>query len=123
MDDSDTDQDKKDTIDFKRLLTEYRERTEDLIPHTMTRVEDVMFIDENRMIALEYVFYNKDGKYFHLEPSDNMHSELGVKDYSLGGSMDQDHKYKFEHPKHDSFVCGQYTFLAWTDLETPLLAL
>lgn len=26
-----------------------------------------------------------------------MHSELGVKDYSLGGSMSQDHKYKFEH--------------------------
>lgn len=54
-----------------------------------------MFINDNHLVALEYVFYNNDGKYYHLETTDKGNSELGVQDYEKGAM--QDHKYKFEH--------------------------
>ena len=78
MAETNIDQKEKDTINFNELLKEYRDRTECYLPHTMTRVEDVMFINDNHLVALEYVFYNNDGKYYHLETTDKGNSELGV---------------------------------------------
>jgi len=44
-------------IDFKKLLTKYRKRTEAEIPYTIQQVEDVMFVNDKVVIALEYIFY------------------------------------------------------------------
>lgn len=48
-----------------------------------------MFIDENNMVALEYVFYNthSTSKYFKLEaPTNaNFNSQLGISHYREGG--------------------------------------
>ena len=50
-------------IQFKQLLDEHRERTEFNMPHTIKQIEDVMFLNEDRVIALEYIIYNKESKY------------------------------------------------------------
>ena len=36
------------------------------MPYTMMRVEDVLFINEKNLVSLEYIFYNKSGKYYQL---------------------------------------------------------
>lgn len=50
-------------INFKKLLKEYRDRTEFNNPYTIMQVEDVMFVNDTSLVALEYVFYNKQGRY------------------------------------------------------------
>ena len=44
-------------IDFKKLLVDFRDRTEATLPYTIQQVEDVMFVDDNVVVALEYIFY------------------------------------------------------------------
>ena len=50
-------------INFKEMLQEYRNRTEFSVPYTIMQVEDVIFVNEKKLIALEYIFYNKEGNY------------------------------------------------------------
>lgn len=45
------------TIDFKKLVQTHIERTEKSVPYTIQQVEDVMFIDEKHLVALESIFY------------------------------------------------------------------
>ena len=47
-------------------MREYRERNEFSLPYTIMQIEDVMFIDEKKMVALEYIFYQKKSKYSRL---------------------------------------------------------
>ena len=44
-------------IDFKKLLAAHRKRTEFSVPYTMMQIEDVIFVNEKRLVALEYIFY------------------------------------------------------------------
>ena len=44
-------------IDFEKMLLNYRSRTEKYVPFTNMQVEDVMFINDKRVVSLEYVFY------------------------------------------------------------------
>lgn len=53
------DGDKK-SIDFKRLMDDYRKRTEINMPYSMMKVEDAMFVNKKQMVALEYIFYDTD---------------------------------------------------------------
>ena len=63
------------TINFKEMLLKYRARTECNLPYTIQQVEDVMFISDKRIVALEYIFYQKqDENYFRIE-GDN-HDEI-----------------------------------------------
>ena len=56
------------SIDFKKLLKDYRARTEATMCYTIQQVEDVMFVNEKIVISLEYIFYQKDGNYVRLKP-------------------------------------------------------
>ena len=47
----------KGLIDFENMLEDYRKRNEFSWPYTMMQVEDMMFLDRNRLVSLEYVFY------------------------------------------------------------------
>ena len=51
------------------MLSEYRQRTEFNLPHTQMLVEDVMFVNQNKLVALEYIFYNKQSlsKYYEFQ--------------------------------------------------------
>jgi len=49
------------------MLSKYRERTEASRPYTIQQVEDVMFINRQRVVALEYIFYQKDGDYVRIK--------------------------------------------------------
>ena len=45
---------------FKEMFKEYRSRTEMSAPHIYISVEDTMFLDNNRLVSLECVYYTKD---------------------------------------------------------------
>lgn len=47
------------------------------------QVEDVMFVDEKKLVALEYIFYQKKGSYSKIEvDKDAKHSHpLGTDEY------------------------------------------
>jgi hypothetical protein len=46
-----------DSIKFDKMFNKFRNRTENNYPFTIQQMEDVMFIDEKRVVALEYIFY------------------------------------------------------------------
>ena len=50
-------------------MEEYRERTEFSMPYTIMQVEDVIFVNEKKVIALEYIFYSKKGNYSKMRPN------------------------------------------------------
>ena len=62
-------------INFKQMLQEYRDRSEYNMPYTIMQVEDVMFVDDNTIVALEYVFYSKEGKYHKIKRDYTVSSE------------------------------------------------
>ena len=65
-------------IDFKGMLEAYRQRTEFSFPYTMMQVADVMFINDKKLVTLEYIFYQNDGKYSALaELPKTQHNALG----------------------------------------------
>ena len=80
--------DQERVIDFKGLLQKYRDRTEFSIPYTIMQVEDVMFINEKTIVALEYIFYNQKGKYSKIKSDkDNACTQehnLGLENYKHG---------------------------------------
>ena len=51
---------KRASIDFKEMFQQYRERTEMNAPHIYIQVEDTMFLDQNRLVSLECIFYARD---------------------------------------------------------------
>ena len=57
----------KKQIDFKAELKKYRKRTEKKLSYTVQQCEDVMFIDDKKLVALEYIFYARNGKYHRLK--------------------------------------------------------
>ena len=73
-------------IDFKELLSDYRRRTETKMPYTMMRVEDAMFVDSKRLVALEYIYYDRRGAqkptYHKLTEVKGGESLLGLEDYA-----------------------------------------
>ena len=56
-------QSKSEKINFSELLKEYRDRTEFSLPYTIMQAEDVMFVDSKRAVTLEYIFYQREGRY------------------------------------------------------------
>jgi hypothetical protein len=40
---------------------------EDSIPYNLQRIEDVMFVDEKSVVALEYKFYQQIGEYVRIQ--------------------------------------------------------
>ena len=54
-------------INFKKLLDEHRNRTQKTFPFTLQQVEDAIFVDENHIISLEYIFYQKNTNYLTLK--------------------------------------------------------
>lgn len=68
------------------MLTEHRQRTETNLPFTIQQVEDVMFVDERRLVSLEYIFYQKDGEYRKIkhQKEDDFATDhkLGTDDYA-----------------------------------------
>ena len=55
LDDIENNTDK--SIDFTSQLEALKKRTETELPHTLTQVEDIMFLDQYSVIALEYHYY------------------------------------------------------------------
>jgi len=56
------------------------------MPYTIQQVEDVMFIDNTKLISLEYIYYSMDenAKYSKVTPKKNdnkYNGKLGVKDF------------------------------------------
>lgn len=58
-------------INFKHQLQEYRDRSEFNMAYTIMQVEDVMFVDDTTIVALEYVFYSKEGQYHRIKRDDH----------------------------------------------------
>ena len=58
-----------DQIDFAEMQSQFIDRTQTTMPYVLHRIEDVMFIDDKHLVALEYVFYQKDGDYRKIAPS------------------------------------------------------
>ena len=54
-------------IDFKKMLVEYRERTEFEMPYTPSQIEDTMFVNDNTLVSLEYIYYQKNVQYSTLK--------------------------------------------------------
>jgi len=74
------------SVDFKKLLHDHAKRTEISLPFTIQQIGDAMFVDEKRMIALEYILYQKDGDYYRLKKDKGkghaIHN-LGTDEYDL----------------------------------------
>lgn len=78
-------------VDFKKLLDEYKNRAENKLSYTIQQVDDVVFIDNKHIVALEYIFWSaKNGNYHRLvkqkvETGDeNSTDKLGLKNYNKG---------------------------------------
>jgi len=85
-------------IDFKEMLIQHKNRTEKNMPFTLQVVEDVIYTDDRHLIALEYIFYQKDGNYFSLKPE----SKAGSRDEKTAkplGTENYDFKQKNNHIK------------------------
>lgn len=48
------------------MLNKYRKRTEHTLPFTKMEIKDTMFLDNNRLVCLEYIYYSEQGKYSTL---------------------------------------------------------
>jgi len=70
------------------MLSNYREYTEITSPFDKKIIEDVMFINEKKVVALEYIFYQKKGANIKKIKKDKNRSEshpLGIDDYPEAG--------------------------------------
>ena len=54
-------------IDFKKISKNIKDKTEALIPCTNQQIEDVVFLNDDTLIALEFVYYQKKCRYNKLE--------------------------------------------------------
>ena len=62
-------------IDFRGMFQEYRARTEFSLPYTIMTMEDVIFVDETKLVSLEYIFYQGDGAYSSLQETEYIEGE------------------------------------------------
>ena len=70
------------------MLSNYREYTEITSPFNKKIIEDVMFINEKKVVALEYIFYQKKGaniRKMKKEKNRTECSSLGIDDYPMAG--------------------------------------
>ena len=77
-------EDEEKIIDFKTMLSNYREYTEITSPFNKKIIEDVMFINEKKVVALEYIFYQKKGANIRRMKKEKNRTEsnsLGIDDY------------------------------------------
>ena len=88
LDDIENNTDK--SIDFNSQLEALKKRTETELPHTLTQVEDIMFLDQYSVIALEYHYYQNESKYYNLKPCNEHIDEEGV--------LVDEHGQKVTHP-------------------------
>lgn len=65
-------QEAKTAIQFDKLLEEHINNTEKSLPFTIQQVEDAMFITQDTVISLQYIFYQKKGNYRQLEETYDM---------------------------------------------------
>ena len=49
------------------MFQEYRDRTEANLPYTIITIEDVIFINERKLVSLEQIYFQPDGKYNNIE--------------------------------------------------------
>jgi len=64
----------------------------------MMQVEDVMLIDESKLVSLEYIFYQTDAKYSNIVPGDYRTNPLGQ---LIEGDANKNASYqKTYHPKY-----------------------
>ena len=75
-------------INFKELFSDFQLNTEANIPFTNMHIEDVMFVDANHVVALEYIFYMKSdtAKYEALYNSKDITQDADKEDDSPRGS-------------------------------------
>ena len=75
------------------MLQDYRNRTECSVPYTIMQVEDVMFVNKRKMIALEYIYYNMNGQYSQLafKEHDDQHCDHGTHLFGTEKYMDLMH--------------------------------
>ena len=59
----DHDQEKK--TDFHKLLKDYKERAENKLSYTIQQTDDVIFVNKNHVVALEYIYYTNNGGNYH----------------------------------------------------------
>ena len=52
-------------VNFQKLLDEYKERAETKLAYTIQQTDDVVFIDNKHIVALEYIFYQAKGGNYH----------------------------------------------------------
>lgn len=64
-------------IDFQAQLEALKRRTETELPHTLTQVEDIMYLDQYSVISLEYHYYQNDCKYLNMNPCNEHLDETG----------------------------------------------
>jgi hypothetical protein len=72
------------TIDFKSMMSKYREKTEFLQPFSKKVIEDVMFVNTKKVVALEYIYYQKNDADIHKIIMKKNYVEkhpLGIDDY------------------------------------------
>lgn len=70
------------------MLANYREYTEITSPFDKKIIEDVMFINEKKVVALEYIIYQKKGGNIRKIKKDRNWSEshpLGIDEYPTSG--------------------------------------
>ena len=83
-------------IDFENELTKFRDRTEFSLPYTVLQIEDVMFIDQQRLVSLEYIFYQTgDARYSKLRKNKTNKNFLGSENFiesSKDGLLNKDYK-------------------------------
>jgi hypothetical protein len=74
------------TVDFKEEMYKFRLRTEKSLSYTNFFIEDVIFIDRKRVVSLEYIFYQKDSKYYKVSPVPK--NDPKASDYLIPGTPD-----------------------------------
>ena len=66
------------SIDFNAQLNHLKKRTECELPHTLSQVEDEMFLDQYHIMTLEYHYYQNECKYHNMLQCDEQLNEEGV---------------------------------------------
>ena len=69
------------------MMKQYQEKTEFIQPFSKKVIEDVMFIDEKKVVALEYIFYQKEEANIHQLVKKKISFEqhpLGIDHYLAG---------------------------------------
>ena len=84
------------------MFQEYRARTEFSLAYTIMTMEDVIFVDETKLVSLEYIFYQGDGAYSSLQETEYIEGEQKLGRARLGPSCESHcNKAHAEHFEND----------------------